>query len=82
MLAIDPTLGAVDEDGSLVEVDDVPGQIAEFAGSQPVTLGNQDGRGIPVTIGSACGRPPAAARPLWAPGVPGRGRPHFRGGVG
>jgi hypothetical protein len=50
VLAIDAALGAANQNGTLVQIDEVPSEIAKLAGSQAVTIGNQDGGGITVTV--------------------------------
>jgi hypothetical protein len=50
VLAVGAALGAENQDGALVQVDQAPRQIAKLTGAQAVTISNQDGGGIAVTI--------------------------------
>src|SRR5262245_21022225 len=48
--AIDAVLGPPDMDAATIELDHVPGLLAQFAGAQPVAVGDQDGGRVAVAV--------------------------------
>src|SRR5262245_10487064 len=50
MNTLDPALGPVDMHAAIPEIDLAPSQGAEFSGSQPMSIGEQDSGCIPLTV--------------------------------